>query len=91
MDTNWTILLCTVTIPVLSGIFLRVYPKQKLMNMTGPIAFKAGQAVSFFGNTNIGKKAMDALEEGPISTLIGVMMHDLIEFGKGLNADKVEK
>lgn len=59
--------------------------------MTGPVAFKAGQAVSAVGNSKIGKKAMDALEEGIIATLIGVIMNFLIEFGRGLNADKIEK
>jgi hypothetical protein len=71
--------------------FVRFCPKKKLMDAVGPWAYKLGKLCSGIGNIRIGKKAMDKIEEGIICTLLGVGMHILNEFGRGLVSDNNEK
>jgi hypothetical protein len=91
--------------------FIRFCPKQKMMDLIpeeklkksfGALMYGLGKTVSFFGNSKIGKKAMDKVEEGVIHTLIAVVMswtcklynvgmHGLVEFGRGLVSDNSEK
>lgn len=67
--------------------FIRYTPKQKMMDTVGPFMFGVGSIISHFGNSKIGKKAMNRVEEGILHTLIAVAMHGLVELGKGLVAD----
>ena len=67
--------------------FARFCPKQKLMDKAGPMMFKTGKALSLIGNTKLGKKAMDKLEEGVLVTIISIFVHGLTELSKGFLAD----
>ena len=89
MDQNTLIVWgISVGIGIVVSAFIRFVPKQKLMNKTGPMAYTAGKVVSAFGNSKIGKSAMDKVEEGILATIIAVVMNMLVEFGRGLNEDK---
>lgn len=90
--------------------FIRFYPKQKLMDLIpeeklkksfGIIMYGLGKTVSIFGNSKLGKKAMDKVEEGILHTIIAVFMswlgklyniamNGLVEFGRGLVSDNAE-
>lgn len=70
--------------------FFRFFPKQKLMDASGPWAYSLGKLLSGIGNLRISKKAMNKVEEGVICTLLGVGMHILNEFGRGLVSDNHE-
>lgn len=69
------------------AIFLKFFPKEKLRSFIVPACGKAGDLVSKLGNSKLGQKAMDALEEGPICTLLYVIIEGITEFGKRLVAD----
>lgn len=86
---NETLIQWGIGIAVTTAVaaFFRFCPKQKLMDWIGPVMFGLGKTLSILGNARIGKKAMNKVEEGPLSTLIGVAMHGLVEFGRGLVSD----
>lgn len=89
---NETLMVWGIGLAVTSAVaaFIRFCPKQKMMDAVGPFMFGLGKTVSFFGNTRIGKKAMNKVEEGILSTLIAVGMHGLVELGRGLVSDNSE-
>lgn len=91
MEDAFTQTLIKISLPlIITGmvsIFLKYYPKQKLMNRFGPVCKKAGQLISKFGNTKIGKRSMNKLEEGVIATVACVLIHCINEFVNGLRTD----
>lgn len=87
MDSNLTVWGIGVAVTIAVSAFIRFFPKQKLMGIVGPAMFKAGKFISILGNTKMGKKAMDKVEEGILASLISIAMCGLVEFGKGLVAD----
>lgn len=72
-------------------LFVRLCPKQKLMDMTGPWFRNLGRTVSAFGNSKIGKVLWQKCEEGFVFTLLAVLMNADVEFGKGLAEDNEVK
>ena len=76
---------------IISGIIARVFPKQKAMDITGAPAEKFGLFLSALGNTRLGKKSMDRLEEGPISTIVAIVINMGQRFQKGLRADNLKE
>lgn len=88
MSDNITIFVVgSIVVPVILAIIARVIPKQKAIATGDSLGEKLGIIVSTFGNSRLGKRAMDAIEEGPIHTLIGFLMSFLVAFGRGLNKD----
>ena len=78
-----------VGVPMILGIIARVFPKQKALNLVGKPARKFGQIVSALGNSKLGAKAMNQIEEGPISTVTAMLIHAVKEFEAGLNEDNL--
>lgn len=77
----------SILVPVILAVIARVIPKHKAIATGDSLGEKLGVIVSVFGNSRLGKKTMDAIEEGPIHTLIGFLMAFLVAFGRGLNKD----
>ena len=69
-------------------IFARFFPKEKALSIA-KVFRKWGKLVSKLGNTKLGKKSMDRLEEGPIATLLGFIGTCISEFAAGLAEDNV--
>jgi hypothetical protein len=80
----------SIVIPVALAVFARVIPKSKAISSGDSIGEKLGIAMSKLGNNRIGKKAMDAIEEGPITTALAFIMAFAVGFGKGMNRDKTD-
>lgn len=88
MSDNMTIFVVgSIVVPVILAIIARVIPKQNAIATGDSLGEKLGIIVSTLGNSRLGKKAMDAIEEGPIHTLIGFLMAFLVAFGRGLKKD----
>jgi hypothetical protein len=79
---------------------LRVFPKDKAAGSGRSLGRKIGIWVDTIGNSKIGKKAMDTLEEGPMSTacrwaisviegILEVVDHDEVKLSveKKINSD----
>ena len=79
-----------VGIPVILGIIARVFPKQKALNLVGKPARRFGRVVSALGNSKLGTKAMNKIEEGPISTVTAMLIHAVKEFEVGLSEDNLK-
>jgi hypothetical protein len=95
MNETLQAILINVGIPgaafILCGIIARVFPKQKAMDITGAPAEKFGRLLSAIGNTKLGKKSMDRIEEGPLSTIVAVVINMAQRFQKGLQADNIKE
>ena len=87
-------LVAQVGIPAAVGIVCllvaRLFPKEKALN-AAKVFRKWGKLVSRLGNTKLGKKSMDRLEEGPIATIIGFVGMCVSEFSAGLSEDNVKE
>jgi hypothetical protein len=66
------VLLTTFGLPAVASIIAfsvaRLMPKEKAVESGRSFGNKIGEWLDNIGNSKIGKKAMDTLEEGPIST-----------------------
>ena len=86
-------LLSQIGIPAGVGVacllVARFFPKEKALSVA-KIFRKWGRLVSKIGNTKLGKKSMDRLEEGPISTILGFIGMCVYEFSAGLSEDNVK-
>lgn len=67
--------------------FLRLCPKAKLMTFFGSLARKVARKISQAGNSVLGKKAMEKLEEGILPTLQATIFHSVMEFCKEIVSD----
>ena len=76
-----------IAVTVAIAAFVRFVPKQKMMSVVGSFMFNLGKTISKFGNSKIGKKSMDKIEEGVFNTLIAVILHGFTKLGDGLKAD----
>ena len=82
---------CGIGAVVASASFLKFYPKAKLQLGFDAFMYKVGKVISLLGNSKIGRKAMDTLEEGPIATLITVGVSGFLSLGKGLVSDYADR
>jgi hypothetical protein len=80
----------SIVVPVVLAVIARVVPKSKAIASGDSLGEKLGIAMSTLGNHRIGKKAMDAIEEGPINTVLAFIMAFSVGFGKGMNKDKFD-
>jgi hypothetical protein len=86
METIYQWLIGTGVFVAISA-FIRFVPKHKLMTVAGRFMFGVGKAVSNFGNSKIGKAAMNKIEEGIFITLVAIFIHACNEFSRGLQDD----
>lgn len=80
-----------VAIPAILGIVAKIWPKEKAKNTIGPVFRKFGKLLSTLGNSRLGSKSMNAIEEGPISTIVACVIHAANEFSAGLAEDNVKE
>jgi hypothetical protein len=87
-------ILVTAGVPVIvsaiSAILLRLFPKEKVSAQGRALGRKIGIWLDTLGNGKLGKKAMDTLEEGPISTAVRWVISVAEGTLEGLDHDEVK-
>jgi hypothetical protein len=81
----------TTLVPLGVGIFLKVMPKKKIMDMTTPASNKFGMVLSKLLLLKLGKKAAESVEEGIFVTLTTVIWANIDAFMKGMLSDNDPK
>jgi len=83
------------TVPWIVGIavtaavaaFLRFYPKGRAIEDGGKIGDLVGTVISTFGNSKLGKKIWNKVEEGPITTMLAFCMAFITRLGAKMLSD----
>jgi len=78
-------------ISIICLIIAHKFPKQKALDITGAACEKFGRLVSAIGNTRLGKKSMDKLENDIISKIVDIVINGAQRFLKGCKADNIKE
>jgi hypothetical protein len=65
----------------------RTYPKEKAIALGNKLGDIVGLAITNFGNSRIGKKLWNKVEEGPITTVLAFLMAFFVHVGKKMVED----
>lgn len=77
----------SLAVGVGASIFLRYVPKAKAISAGDKHGEFLGILVSNIGNSKLGKKIWNKIEEGPIVTGLAYLMSLCVSFGKNLLKD----
>ena len=69
----------------------RYYPKQKAIELANKWGDIVGPAISKFGNSKVGKKIWNKVEEGPIVTALAFVMAFCVRVGSTMLADNINE
>lgn len=72
-------------------IVAKYFKKEKALSIAKKVFRPLGRKLSKFGNTKLGKKSMNKLEEGPISTILGFIGMCISEFAAGMAEDNIKE
>lgn len=78
---------------VLGGVaaIARAWPKEKAIALANRLGDIIGTAITTFGNSRVGKKVWNKVEEGPITTLIAFIIALCVRIGSKMVEDNYIK
>lgn len=87
MDGNLTPWIVGLAVSAAVTAFLRFYPKGRAIEDGGKIGDLIGTVISNFGNSKLGKKIWNKVEEGPITTMLAFAMSFITRLGAKMLSD----